>query len=295
MSLHVVNEGGTVDTIVDTGTLYDNTCRGGRIGVFSQRQWGAIFANVRAYCLSPLNYAAQFEGSKRIRIGGLLEELGVTRSFQISAWFRISDYPTIDGIYPILCRDTTTNQPLCLFINSGGKVVASYGSQTIVTDLTVTKNTWTLAVLQYDMQQKELRVYGTDKGEAAFNLIGRETHVDIPPEHSDGGLALGSDGVNYFEGDWGPIGLIDEVRVFKRLLTPSLLQQYLLDTVSLEWENKMVLVSLHLTFDIAAGQEVEDVVELNVEDILGNVDVSCSDGDEIQSRNRIRKYWYLIG
>ena len=32
MSLHVVTDAGTVDTIVDTGTLYDNTCRGGRIG-----------------------------------------------------------------------------------------------------------------------------------------------------------------------------------------------------------------------------------------------------------------------
>ena len=52
------------------------------------------------------------------------------------------------------------------------------------------------------MQQKQLRIYGTDKGDAAFKLIGMKEKVDIPPESSDGGLTLGSDGVHYFKGEY---------------------------------------------------------------------------------------------
>ena len=48
------------------------------------------------------------------------------------------------------------------------------------------------------MQQKELRVYGTDR-QGGFVLVGRQLKVDIAPKPG-GGIVLGSDGQHFFKG-----------------------------------------------------------------------------------------------
>ncbi|XP_063678046.1 cartilage oligomeric matrix protein-like [Bolinopsis microptera] len=262
LSIHTVQQVDSVDTVtsvVDTGDLYDKRIRGGRIGLYSFGQWNVTFANTAARCLTPQNYAANLNGNSHVIKLGELSGLGISRSFQISAWFKIAQPPENGTSYPIICKNKQTNlQTLCVSITSELKLVGEYAEFTVESEEEVTLDTWLYFVIRYDMQYKNIRLYH-NMGETK-QYVESEEFVNVGPVSEE--LVVGSDGDQYFKGQ------IDEIRIIHRLLHEEDYLYTLLFKPSLAREDKMRLIGAHLNFD---RDEIVDVLE-NIQVSVLNTD-----------------------
>lgn len=63
--------------IVDSGSVYDATITGGRLGVFEFDQPGTVWAGLTARCLERMNKALQLDGTDDyVKLAGLTD-LGI--------------------------------------------------------------------------------------------------------------------------------------------------------------------------------------------------------------------------
>ncbi|XP_064635829.1 uncharacterized protein LOC135493010 [Lineus longissimus] len=139
----IIKQGETL--IVDSGAIFDDVLKGGRVGLFMNTQPGAIWSHLRNTCADRNNKALLLDGVGDYVAVDTVQNLGLNRSFTLEAWVRMpSPYNTTRQ--PILC---SANESLCLFVKDG-MFQCKYGSGIYTSNTSIPARAWTVVTMHYE-------------------------------------------------------------------------------------------------------------------------------------------------
>ena len=160
------------------------------------------------------NSAYSFDGSAQITV-----PVPSVSPLTISAWFKVG---TIDHWYlAVWVRDTATSSQDDVYMNgnhpsyvSAGTVGYLYQSTGILSTKSYADGLWHQAVVRYNpsSQKRELYVDGALQG---------QTSVTNPPPAAMQNLTLGNANQDAFPNNEGFVGLLDDLRIYDRSLSPQ--------------------------------------------------------------------------
>ncbi|XP_061171608.1 uncharacterized protein LOC133181081 [Saccostrea echinata] len=223
-----VKEGDTM--IADSGTLYDVSIPGGRIGVFSYNQTGVIWSDMRFECKDRTNKALSLDGSTYGIIGNM-SGLRIEKSFTMEAWVNLpTGYPSTK--IPILC---TNGSDLCLFVE-GGVFKSQVKTSSVTGTTSLTDNRYNHVLMRYNAQAATLSLFvnGTKEVES--------TGLEEITWASDLVLYIGFDGSNYLT------GILDDIRIYNVQIPDADVSKFW-QKVGMERDYNKYTLSAHYTMD----------------------------------------------
>uniref|UniRef100_K1P9Z2 Thrombospondin-4 n=1 Tax=Magallana gigas TaxID=29159 RepID=K1P9Z2_MAGGI len=224
----IVKEGDS--TIADSGTLYDVSIPGGRIGVFAYNQTGVIWSDMRFECKDRTNKALSLDGSTYGTIGNMTG-LRIEKSFTMEAWVNLpTGFPST--AIPILC---TNGSDLCLYVE-GGVFKSNVSTNSVTGTTPVTADKYNHVLVRYNAQAATLSLFvnGTKEAEAT-DLVEISWATDVV-------LYLGYDGTNYLTGK------LDDIRIYNVQIPDSEVSQFW-QKVGMERDFQKYTLSAHYTMD----------------------------------------------
>lgn len=223
-----VKEGDTM--VADSGTLYDVSIPGGRIGVFAYNQTGVIWSDMRFECKDRTNKALSLDGSTYGTIGNMTG-LRIEKSFTLEAWVNLpTGFPSTT--IPILC---TNGSDLCLYVE-GGVFKSNVSTYSVTGTTPVTADKYNHVLMRYNAQAATLSLFinGTKEAEAT-GLVEISWATDLV-------LYLGYDGTNYLTGK------LDDIRIYNVQIPDSEVSKFW-QKVGMERDYQKYTLSAHYTMD----------------------------------------------
>lgn len=234
----IVNQG--KDLFVDSGYIYDTAINGGRLGFYTYGQHEVIWSNVKARCKDRSNQALLFDGTNDYVSLPTIQTLGITESFTLSAWLKLSaGFPSSN--MPILCSLDST---LCMYLLNG-KLNGKLGLVNVQGATTLSVDTWHHVNLRFNAQIHELEIFlnATSQGK----IIGVKPKLWGPSE----ALYMGRNLDKYFKGE------LDEVAISHLALKDAEISSFM-KLAGLEWPKHQKIVRAHYTFDQLSGVVLPD-------------------------------------
>ncbi|XP_060555809.1 uncharacterized protein LOC132716530 [Ruditapes philippinarum] len=188
--------------MVDSGSIYDSSISGGRLGVLQFGDMSVIWSNLRAECLDHINQALHFDGIDDFVTLDDVFTLQINQSFTVEAWLKLDSGYTA-GPYPIFC---TSNGSLCLWVENS-LIHGQYGSESVVSTTPLSADIWYNVIYRSSIEDGSLTIFidGVQDGLTGSALMVNWT---AEAETNDLTLYIGKQNDTFFKGS------IDELRVY---------------------------------------------------------------------------------
>ncbi|KAL3841579.1 hypothetical protein ACJMK2_019700, partial [Sinanodonta woodiana] len=191
--------------IVDSGPVYDNTIKGGRVGVLQFGAFPVTWSNLQVYCLEYANKGLQLDGNDDyVNVGNIIE-LKMNESFTIELWVYLQNG---SKSHPIAC---TGDSSVCLYVNTSS-LTGFYGGTVISSSNTLETHRWYSISYKYSLGDVLLSLFinGTKVADKTTSIIdwANKTEENMT-------LYLGRDKTIFMQ------GIIDKVRIYDVALSDS--------------------------------------------------------------------------